>query len=232
MDPGLLQRVLPPHCLLCGDSGHAGLALCAGCLAELPRNEHPCVRCAEPLPATGPDLPELRVCGRCLWRPPPYDAIHVPFRYASPIDWLVRRLKFHGDLAAGRLLGQLLARECSGAMRDADAIVPLPLHPRRLAGRGFNQTVEIARPFARVLKVPLRIDALARSGSTVAQMDLPAQRRRINVRGAFRPRRPPSSGRVVLVDDVVTTASTVREAARQLAADGKCGVRVVAIARA
>lgn len=231
MEPGLLERLLPPHCLLCGDPGHDGLAICTDCLAELPRNDHPCVRCAESLPATGPDLPELRVCGRCLWRPPPYGAIHVPFRYASPIDWLVRRLKFHGDLAAGRLLGQLLALECSDALRDADAVVPLPLHPRRLAGRGFNQATEIARPLARALAAPLRVDGLARGGTTIAQMDLPAQRRRINVRGAFRRRRP-LSGQVVLVDDVVTTASTVREAARQLAADGKCGVQVVAIARA
>lgn len=230
MDPGLLQRLLPPHCLLCGDPGHAGLALCAGCLAELPRNIHPCVRCAEPLPVTGPDLPELRVCGRCLWRPPPYDAVHVPFRYASPIDWLVRRLKFHGDLAAGRLLGQLLVRECGAWSNSVNAIVPVPLHPRRLVERGFNQSAEIARPLARALGVPVRFDALARGGSTVAQMDLPARRRRINVRGVFAPRRPPA-GPVILIDDVVTTASTVREAARQLARDG-CSVQIVAIARA
>lgn len=231
MDPGLLDRLLPPHCLLCGDPGHEGLALCAGCRAELPRNEHPCVRCAEALPATGPGLPGLRVCGRCLWRPPPWEAIHVPFRYATPIDWLVRRLKFHGDLAAGRLLGQLLVRECASRVTGIDAIVPVPLHPRRLVERGFNQAAEIGRPLARALGAPLHFDALARSGSTVAQMDLPAQRRRINVRGVFARHRPPS-GRVVLVDDVVTTASTVREASRRLVSDGTCSVQVIAVARA
>lgn len=231
MEPGFLERLLPPHCLLCGDPGHEGLALCAGCLADLPRNDHPCMRCAEPLPVTGPGLPELRVCGHCLWRPPPWEAIHVPFRYASPVDWLLRRLKFHGDLAAGRLLGQLLALECGTQARTADAVVPVPLHPRRLVERGFNQATEIARPLTRALGVPLCVTALARSGGTVAQMDLPAHRRRANVRGVFTPRRVPP-GRLVLVDDVVTTASTVREATRRLTASGNGSVRVIALARA
>lgn len=228
---GLLERILPLHCLLCGDAGDAGIALCAGCRGDLPRNGHACVRCARPLPGTGADLPELRVCGRCLWRPPPYSAIHVPFRYARPVDWLVHRLKFHGDLAAGRLLGELLARECACLAGSVDAVVPVPLHPRRLNERGFNQAAELARPIARALGVPLHVTALARAGGTTAQMDLPAARRRANVRGVFSLRHAPA-GRVVLVDDVVTTASTVREAARCLAATGECNVHVVAAARA
>lgn len=230
MDPGLLARLAPPRCLLCGDPGHRGLSLCAGCHADLPRNRRPCVRCAEPLPATGPDLPELRVCGRCLWRPPPYVAIHVPFRYAHPVDWLVRRLKFHGDLAAGRLLGQLLALEWPEDDEVIDAVVPVPLHPRRLQERGFNQAAEIAWPLARSRGAPLRGGVLARRGGTVAQMDLPARRRRGNVRGVFTLRRP-VAGRVILVDDVVTTASTVREAARRLAVGNDCRVTVAAVAR-
>lgn len=227
---GLLEWIAPPHCLLCGDPGDGGLALCAGCRADLPRNHHPCVRCAEPLPGTGDDLPELRVCGRCLWRPPPYVAIHVPFRYAPPIDWLVRRLKFSGDLAAGRLLGDLLALETGAALAGADVVVPLPLHRRRLLERGFNQADELARPLARALGAKRRPGVLERVRATPAQMDLPAQRRRGNVRGAFAARGA-LRGRVVLVDDVVTTASTMREAARRLASNTDCSVTVVAAAR-
>lgn len=228
---GLLERIAPPHCLLCGDPGADGLALCAGCRAELPRNRHACVRCAEPLPGTGADLPELRVCGRCLWRPPPYVAIHVPFRYASPVDWLVRRLKFHGDLVAGRLLGELLARELAVTLAGTELVLPLPLHPRRLVARGFNQADELARPLARALGAKRLPCGLERVRATVPQMELPAKRRRANVRGAFALRRP-LPGRLVLVDDVVTTASTLREAARQLARHPGCRVTAVAVARA
>jgi len=228
---GLFERIAPPCCLLCGDPGDAGIALCAGCRHDLPRNDHPCVRCAEPLPGTGADLPELRVCGRCLWRPPPYAAIHVPFRYAAPIDWLVRRLKFHGDLAAGRLLGDLLALESGPALGGVDRIIALPLHRDRLVERGFNQAEEIARPLARALRAQCAPRTLQRVRATPPQMELPAKRRRANMRGAFVAHRV-DAGHVVLVDDVVTTASTMREAARQLAAGRNCSVTAVAVARA
>jgi len=227
-----IDRLLPPRCLLCDDPGIDGLALCPGCLADLPRNDRACARCAEPLPATPADVPDLTVCGRCLWRPPPYVAIHVPFCYAPPLDWLVRRFKFHGDLAAGRLLGQLLARCISAPPPAPAAVVPVPLHRRRLHARGYNQAAELARPLARSAGLSLRPTALARSIATPAQMDLPAAARRDNVRGAFRLARPPREPAIILVDDVVTTASTVREAARVLAACGWRWIEVRALARA
>lgn len=212
----LLQRLFPPRCLLCGDPGHDGLALCAGCDADLPRIAAGCLRCGAPLPASAPGLPALTVCGACLWRPPPFVAIHVPFRYAPPVDWLVRRLKFHADLAAGRLLGELLARELAGRIEPVDAVLPVPLHPRRLDERGFNQAAELARPVARRLDARLAAAALERRGSTVPQMELSAERRRANVRGAFAATPRFAASRVLVVDDVVTTASTMRAAARGL----------------
>lgn len=212
----LLQRVFPPRCLLCGDPGYEGLALCAGCDADLPRIGAGCRRCGAPLPATGAGLPPLTVCGACLWRPPPYVAIHVPFRYAPPVDWLVWRLKFHADLAAGRLLGELLARELAARVDAVEVVLPVPLHPRRLDERGFNQAAELARPLARRLGARLAPTALARGGSTVPQMELSARRRRANVRGAFAAVPRFTATRVLLVDDVVTTASTLRAATRAL----------------
>ncbi|MDZ7747473.1 MAG: double zinc ribbon domain-containing protein [Halofilum sp. (in: g-proteobacteria)] len=89
----LLERLFPPRCLLCDAPGGAGLALCAGCRADLPGNGPACARCAARLPGTAPGLPELSVCGACLWRPPPFAAIHVPFAYAAPVDWLLRRFQ-------------------------------------------------------------------------------------------------------------------------------------------
>jgi ComF family protein len=227
-----LNRLLPPRRLLCGDPGTNGRVLCTGCDADLPVRGPACGRCAEPLPATGPGHAELTVCGACLWRPPPYVAIDVPFPYSAPIDWLVRRLKFHGDLAAGRLLGDLVAREVAPHLGTVDCIVPVPLHPARLRERGFNQVAELARPLARRLGLAMRTDALVRRRRGPPQMELPADRRRGNVRHAFGAGAARIPGSVLLVDDVVTTASTVREAARALRAAGADEVRVLAAARA
>ena len=227
-----MTRWFPPRCLLCGDPGWRGRALCPGCDADLPRIVAACRRCGEALPATASGLPDLTVCGACLWRPPPFTAIEVPFAYAAPIDWCVRRLKFHRDLAAGRLLGELLAENIARSPPPVSAVVPVPLHGGRLLERGFNQAVEIARPVARALAVPLLADGLCRARGTPAQMELPADRRRANVRGVFAPGRESVTGVVLLVDDVVTTASTVREASRTLLRAGADGVRVLAVARA
>ena len=225
------MRGFAPRCLLCGDPGDDGLALCRGCDADLPRIAAACSRCGEPLPETGAGVPPLTVCGACLWRPPAFAAIHVPFRYASPIDWLVHRLKFRGDLVAGRLLGGLLSRELGPqlAVAGIDCVVPLPLHAARLADRGFNQALEIARPLARGLGARCGHAALVRVRRTSPQMELPARRRRANVRGAFAA--AAVAGHVLLVDDVVTTAATVREAAAALARGG-ARVTVAAVARA
>lgn len=227
----ILDRVLPPRCLLCGDPGITGMALCAGCDGDLIRNHQACARCAEPLPATAPDRPELSVCGACLWRPPPYSAIHAPFIYAPPLDWLIQRFKFRGDLVAGRLLGQLLAREIASRLPAHARLVPIPLHPRRLGERGYNQATELARPLARALPGRLAPSVLERTLFSAPQMELPAAARRSNVTGAFRNRRA-VSGPVILIDDVVTTASTVREAARTLAHRPGMDIRVCALARA
>lgn len=225
-------RWCPPRCLLCADPGEGGRALCRGCDGDLPRIAHGCRRCGEALPATGPERPDLTVCGACLWRPPPFSAIRVPFHYAAPIDWLVHRLKFRHDLTAGRLLGHLLAAAVVDDAPAVAAVVPVPLHARRLRERGFNQAAELARPVARALGAPLRTDLLARRYAASPQMDLPAERRRGNVRGTFAPAAGVAGGTVLLVDDVVTTASTVREASRALLRGGCDGVRVLAVARA
>ncbi len=225
-------RGCPPRCLLCGDAGADGRALCPGCDADLPRIETGCARCGEVLPATGAGLPDLAVCGACLWRPPPFAAIDVPFRYAAPIDWLVHRLKFRHDLAAGRLLGALLVNAVAARVEAVTAVVPVPLHARRLRERGFNQAAELARPVARALGVRVRTDLLCRRYAAAPQMGLPADRRRGNVRGAFEPGCSGPGGTVLLIDDVVTTASTVREASRALLRGGTDGVQVLAVARA
>jgi ComF family protein len=222
-----LQRwLLPLRCLLCGAPGVSGIDLCAGCAAELPRNRSCCARCALPLAAPA------ALCGECQRRPPPWDAAWAPFRYAWPLDRLESRYKFGRDLAAGRVLSVLwLAEPRKPALPDL--ILPVPLHHGRLRQRGYNQALELAKPMAKALGVPMQHDLLQRHRATPAQTELDAVSRRRNVRGAFSVRAgvtlPPH---VVLLDDVMTTGATLAECARVLKRAGAKRVDVWALARA
>lgn len=226
---GALERlILPPTCLLCGVAGETGLDLCAGCLDDLPRNPVACPRCATPLAAGGSDP-----CARCRAQPPAFDRAFVPFRYQPPVDVLITRLKFGGRLACARLLGELFAAALAERGNPPpDGIVPVPLHPRRLRERGFNQSLELARTAARHFGIPLWIDGLRRVRHTVPQIQLDARQRQTNPLGAFALSKPLPGTRIVLMDDVVTTGSTINECARVLRAGGATDIEIWAIGRA
>lgn len=220
--------LLPPRCLVCGAAGARGCDLCAECHADLPWNDRACARCALPLPAPAAQ------CGQCLASPPPFVACLAPLRYAASLDRLLPRFKFHAGLAEGRLLAELILQRVSKRdVQTCDLLVPLPLHRRRLGHRGYNQALELGRPLARAWDVPLVPEALHRRRATAAQTELDAAARRRNVRGAFAAVTERVHGRrILLLDDVITTGATVREAAATLLAAGAVEVRVLAAARA
>jgi ComF family protein len=223
---GVLEAVLPSHCLLCGARGQGALSLCSDCAADMPRNATCCARCALPL-----DLP-APLCGRCLRREPPWDAAWVPFRYEWPLAQLESRFKFGGDLAAGRTLA-MLWREAPLAAELPEAIVPVPLHRARLRRRGYNQALELAKPLAKALGIPLLREVLQRMRATDAQTELTAIQRRRNVRGAFAVDLGGAvPGHVAVLDDVFTTGATLGECARVLKRAGVRRVDVWAQARA
>jgi len=186
--------------------------VCAACAGSLLAATSRCPRCASPC------------SGHCSACTPgdPLDATLTLADYADPLDRLVLRLKFGAALPiAGWLAAQLAARML--AMPDPpDVIVPIPLAPQRLAGRGFNQAWEIARPLARHLGVRADATLLARRRDTLAQrtLDLPA--RQANLRDAFVARSPARIDglHIGLVDDVMTTGATLRAAAAVLKAHG------------
>lgn len=224
----LEHLVLPPTCLLCGAAGAAGLDLCAGCLRDLPRNRTACPRCATPLPPGG-----IGVCARCRAQPPDFDQAFVPFRYQPPVDFLITRLKFSGRLTCARLLGELFAAVLTERSEPLpDCIAPVPLHPRRLRERGFNQSLELARAAARRCGIPLWLNGLRRVRHTVPQTQLDARQRQTNPLGAFALAAPLPGTRIALMDDVVTTGSTVAECARVLRAGGATEIEIWAIGRA
>jgi ComF family protein len=148
------------------------------------------------------------------------------------LDKLIQRFKFDGDLAAGRLLGELLADYLAAAGDKPDCIVPVPLHPSRLKERGFNQAVELARPVNRRLKIPVRLDLCERVRATEVQSKLDAAERKKNLRDAFAVKRSVDGLHLALLDDVVTTGVTVETLARVLRDSGAKAVTVWSVARA
>ncbi len=225
---GLQELILPSICLLCGARSVTGQDLCPGCAADLPRNADACTHCALPLPAG-----QAGLCPCCQSHPLSFDRAFVPFRYQHPVDFLIRELKFHGRLTHARLLGeQFAAALAERAAPPPDCIVPVPLHPRRLRERGFNQALELARIVARHSRIPLLASGLRRVRHTLPQTRLDARQRRTNPLGAFALGAPLSGSHVALMDDVITTASTVAECARVLRAGGAADIEIWAIGRA
>jgi ComF family protein len=202
----------PTRCLVCGEVGGESLDLCDACHGALPRQRNACRRCALPLAAG-----ETGCCGRCLRRPPPLREAHAAFGYFAPLDRLLPRFKFHQDLTAGRLLSQLMAEAFAGLPKP-DALVPIPLHRARLRSRGYDQALELAKPLARALEIPLHDALLARTRATAAQSTRDAAGRRRNVQGAFSVMCADGAvpAHVVLIDDVMTTGATLHAAADAL----------------
>ncbi|EFL50009.1 phosphoribosyltransferase [Solidesulfovibrio fructosivorans JJ]] len=219
------------------DGPHPVCPLCAARLT--PRLGGYCPRCGE-LAADPAAPPQL--CPECLRQGRSWDG----FAFHGPYEGLLRDMvlgfKFHGRLGQGRVLAELTAdayaraaaRTGPGAMDPAgpDVIVPVPLYPRRLAWRGFNQSLELARELSRRLARPVAVNALARIRDTTPQSQLPGSKRLRNIQGAFAAAPEIVSGRAaLLVDDVMTTGATVETAARALRLAGAERVDVVVVAR-
>jgi len=200
--------------------------VCDACAAALPWNRVACPLCALPLPRPA------EACGRCLRKPPPLVLVHAAFVYGFPLDRLLPRFKFHDGLVAGRLLSQWMHDACASLDRP-DALIPIPLHRARLRQRGYDQALELARPLAASLDLPLRADLLLRTRHTPPQSRLGALQRRRNLRGAFEVRdRIALPRHVALIDDVMTTGATLHAAAKTLLRAGVQRVDAWVCARA
>lgn len=218
--------LFPSLCCLCGGAGEGGRDLCRACAGDLVPVGTACRRCGVPLPLPG-------VCGSCQRRPPVYDRVLSVYHYRPPVDALIKRLKFNGDLRLARLLGALMADRLSALPTAApELIVPVPLHGERLRQRGFNQALELARPIAGRLGVALDWRQVQRCRATQTQSELPAKQRARNVRGAFTVAPALAARHVAVVDDVMTTGHTVSELAATLRRAGVAEISVWVCARA
>lgn len=229
----LLDALLPCSCALCGET--AAAVVCQPC-----RERHAvsdaarCPCCANPL---GAHEQAGQRCAGCLADAPQFDATVAAVDYAAPLDALVLRLKFGAQLPlapwfAGRMVDAVLARP---GWPLPDLLCPVPLGPRRLVERGFNQALEIARPLALALGVPLQPRLLVRSVDTAAQSGVAPSERAGNIRGAFEVADEALGlvqGRHVgVVDDVMISGHTLNEIAATLKRAGAARVSNLVFAR-
>ncbi len=227
-----MDLLFPATCVLCGAPGEDGLDLCLGCRSDLPAIDPCCTRCALPLPAELVDGGKAVLCGACQRRAPPFMICQAAFRYQEPLPVLIAGLKFRGRLNLLRLLGLLLARRLQATSADLpDLILPVPLHPSRLRQRGYNQARELARVVGKQLAVRVDDSFCARVLATTPQADLDQKARMKNMRGAFSALKRLDGLYIAVLDDVVTTGSTVSELARTLRAAGAARVDVWTVAR-
>lgn len=227
----LIDR-LPSSCRIC--RSWSASTLCGACLQRFAAPQHRCQRCGLP-------LPELEVapstCGACTSQPPSWRRAVCAQDYAFPWSDLVGDFKFKGDVALATLLAQQLAdalRQTPQAL-DVDLVLPVPLSAARLQERGFNQSWELARRLGQTFGLACDADLLQRPVDTAHQVDLSLQERDRNLRGAFMvtpgQHQKVTGRRVALVDDVMTTGATLREATGTLLRAGASSVDVWTVAR-
>ncbi len=216
-----IQQLLPKQpCILCGAPSHD--VWCYTCDAALPcLNQTHCPVCA---------LPTLdgAICGLCLQQPPHFKRTLALYAYAFPLDKLVLALKYKEKFHLAKLLGEKLAQR---VVIRPDCVVAMPLHPARLQDRGFNQSLQLARHISRRLDLPLLPFACQRTRNTPSQSTLPWQERNKNVRLAFNCSAGVAGKHVAVVDDVMTTGSTLNELALALLNAGATEVSVWVVAR-
>lgn len=222
---------IPGLCWLC----HMPLAIpawgiCSRCSQQLPRLPPCCWQCG--LPVSRPDIP----CGRCLRKPPPWQHLIALSDYLPPLSTLIHNLKFHQNTALSIALARLLLLQIREARRQRqlpvpDLLISVPLHKLRQWQRGYNQSALLAQWLAQKLDITCPAGAIQRIRHTPSQHQLDARQRRRNLKQAFTLTIPVSGLHIALLDDIVTTGSTVAEISRLLMRTGAVSVQIWCLCR-
>ena len=227
----VLEFFLPRLCLFCGAAvgETAAVAVCPECESLITWVESPlCNRCGKMFADPGGGD---RVCGDCQTDPPPFARARAAALYDDPVAQAITGFKFSRKMAFLPVMQHWLKRPlCLELVEAADLLAPVPLHPRRIRNRGFNQALLLAQGFP---GVPVAREALIRTRPTRPQVGLNPKERKDNVKGAFTVPDPGlvKGKNVLLIDDLFTTGSTVKECARVLRKAGARQVEVLTVAR-
>lgn len=229
----LAYRLLPLRCVVCElQPGMPETSLCEECERDFfSASKSRCECCSISLPAANAGGP--RICGHCLANPPHFDATTTLADYVSPVDGMVKALKFTARLDLATFFGRLLAQRVSVQKTSArdPIVVPVPLAFERARQRGYNQSHHVARAFADAGDYRLVVDRLLRVRHTPPQQTLALKERRRNVQGAFAVEGNVEGQSIFVVDDVMTSGSTLDEVARVLKRAGAARVHNLIVAR-
>jgi ComF family protein len=225
----VLEFFLPRLCLFCGAGvgEEAAQAICPECEAQIDWVRSPLCPCCGRVFESGDD----RLCGDCQTEPPPFDRARAAALYEGSVADAIKRFKFGRQIVYQPLLQSWLHRpKILDLVTEADLLLPVPLHPRRLKARGFNQALLLAQGFP---GKPIGLEVLNRVRHTAPQVGLKAKERRDNVKNAFAVPHPSQvkGKKILLIDDLYTTGSTVRECARVLRRAGAERVDLLTVAR-
>ena len=205
----IMDFLAPRSCVFCGEPSEGDeKSICTGCFADLPWNDSP----LSPTPGI-------------------FESSIAVLHYSFPIDVAIKALKFRRRLYYGPALAEILCVAKPLLPAGIDAVLPVPLHWRRKAMRGFNQATEIAQLIVKSLGVPL-VRNVRRKRATPFQSALGGAERERNLQRAFTIARPASYTHILIVDDVVTTGATAKALATLLLSSGVTKVSVLAVARA
>ncbi len=230
----LSDVIFPPLCPNCGEPVKQWEnGFCPSCLSEIRTITSPlCLCCGIPFPSSAADD---HLCAECMDSMPMFSKARAVGCFEATLLEAIHRFKYGHHMITGEALGRMMAayQYPRLAPDGYDVVMPVPLHLQRLRERGFNQSLILARSIAEKHAVPLDFTSLKRNVKTAAQVELGRKEREKNVRGAFTVRHPErvSGKRVLLIDDVYTTGSTLRECARMLIDAGAEEVGVITLAR-
>jgi len=219
----VLDLLFPLHCIGCGSEG---ALLCVECCRTLPRIKQPfCQGCGTP-------LREGNLCPSCISHPLSIDGIRSVFLFTGVVRQAVHEFKYRHIKAMAAPLGSLLADFLRTYPLPGDILVPVPLHPKRLRERGYNQAAMLAGELGRLSGLPLAENWLVRQRDTITQARAAsAVERRSNVHNAFACRRELNGERILLIDDVCTTGATLDACAWALKSAGAVQVWGLTVAR-
>jgi len=238
--PRLIRRtirvVLPVYCSICGSplTDDPTPHFCADCWRTITSMPSPrCSRCDRPFPsAIATAYSPHHMCQPCLLHPPSYTRAWTLYPYTSPLRDAICLFKYRGKVSLASALGSLMAKQLP-FFGHVDVIIPVPLHQDRLRQREFNQSLLLADQIGRVLGIPVSYTNLIRTTPSPPQTSLTKKSRLKNLRGAFALQYPNEimKKRVLLIDDVFTTGTTVNECAKSLRKAGSWDVLVLTLGR-
>jgi len=225
-----LQSVLfSPTCILCGQLTHTTASLCPECTTELPYNKQCCSCCSIPLDQK---TQKKLLCGACQKQPLSYQYSQIPLIYKKPINRFIQNFKFNNDFVTGKILCDIFESRLPNVSKiKPQALVPVPLHPSRIRLRGYNQALWLANRLSKFTGIKVDNNLIKRIKKTSPQQELKSKQRRTNLKDAFQLNKTIHYKSIAIIDDVVTTGTTVSEIAKLFKKEGVAQIEVWALAR-